>query len=72
MRKDGVWIAVKQKQKPYFESYLSHIETFQSLGTAAVSKPVASPHPVDVLDAVVIIPCGGLTACVYQTPGKRR
>lgn len=47
--------AVKQKQKPYFESTLSHIETLRSPGTVAVSKPVASPHSVDVPDVVFSI-----------------
>jgi len=40
---------VKQKQKPYFEINLSHIQTFQSEGTAAVSWPVVSPHIADFL-----------------------
>ena len=47
--------AIKQKQKPYFESNLSHIETRRSPGTVAVSEPVASPHLADVPDVAISI-----------------
>jgi hypothetical protein len=45
---------VKQKQSLSFESFLSHIELF-ARGTAAVSRPVASPHLVDIPDAELFI-----------------